>query len=213
MAIKDAACKICPCARLWSAWQGVLPSPHPGGGPPGQAGQSLPALSWNGGAAAIVSSLPAMAANFTIPARRPDNVRREVDARQWVNAAMSVLEEAWKVANDDNKWVSQDQQLLSTQACQCYHAQDSGYSVGREPIGQLDMRTKLLEHIPAAQQDTARERLHARGTRDQPAPLVCNHFVKADIGTNEGTTISARTSPPRWSTSARCPRDSPTLVD
>ncbi len=126
-----------------------------------------------------------MAANFPIPAGRPDNVRREVDERQWVIAAMEALEGAWKMANDDGQWVSADKRLVSTEAFQRYHAQDEGYHVGREPIRQLDMRTELLRHIPAAQQDAARERLHARGTRDPPAPLVCNHFYVPDIGSVE----------------------------
>ncbi len=135
-----------------------------------------------------------MAANFPTNAsmtrtnsERPrSNVRRAVDEGQWAEAAEETLDAAWKVANDDHQWVSPKKALLSTEASRRYRAQDEGYNVGREPIRRLDMRNKLLEHIPAAQQDAARERLHARGAGNQPAPLVCNHFFKPDIGTNEG---------------------------
>ncbi len=177
-----------PLAPHWDSQTGTLSE-----GRPAKQGGHRPL----GSAAAIVSSIPAMAADLRMnvpaaqpgphPQRPPDNVKMPVKARQWAEAAKQALDEAWSIATDDPHRVAGESSLVHTVAHKRYLAEQERFGLGEERIYCYDSRSMLLRHSDMNWESrrAASRRLSARGLRDPPVPLVPNHHYRFSPGETE----------------------------
>ncbi len=136
--------------------------------------------------AAIVSSLPAMAANPQDTPRPGGNIRVQVAAGLWVPAAMDALRAAWCEANDLVEWLETGKKLVEKEAYAAF-VQKAG-KIDEEINYSRDSRIFVVNRtVPDAKHAAAATRMHERALRDPPPPLVCNHFFSPGPGTTERT--------------------------
>ncbi len=98
--------------------------------------------------------------------------------------AKEALREAWREANDELEWLEWDKKLVNKKAYKKFAA--SPARVESVTNYSRDSRMFVVSRgVPEAKRPAAHLRMHRRGLRNPPPPLVCNHFFRPRAGSTE----------------------------